>query len=269
MLYCGAHWQPTYIKRVIETFQTSTRVARVGTDSGNGFLKGLGNPAGKLSLAAELVAGELASWYGLDIPPFAIVSIGELPIPMIDGGYLAPGPAFISREVDGFAGTGGQGFADKIANPADVAKLVVFDTWIRNADRCHPEPDNYPPNYDNLFFTTAGAKFRLMALDHSQGFVESGLEENLSDPYLLNDDGVYGYYPEFSELIQFEPVTAAIQRLGEFPAALAAEIVDSIPEEWDISNTARAAWVSVIVQRAQRVAEYLPAKLLDEPGLQV
>ncbi|MHB0784398.1 HipA family kinase [Bradyrhizobium sp. 5.13L] len=265
MLFCGAHWQPATIRRVIETFQTSTRIARVATDAGNGFLKGLGNPAGSMSLAAELVAAELANWFGLPIPSFARVPVtSDLQIPMIDGGQFQLGPAFISKEVDGFSGPGG---LSRLTNPDDVSRLVVFDTWIRNTDRCAPIETGYPPNYDNLFFTKSGSRFQLTALDHSHAFVENGLEGSLSDPYVLTDEGIYGYFPDFASLIKFSAVTTAVDRLHQVTPAMANEIVASIPLEWQISAGARASWANVITVRAQRVAEYLPAKLLNDPGL--
>src|SRR4051812_31885764 len=121
MLFCGANWQPATIRRGIETFQTSTRGARGATDAGHGFLKALGNPAGNMSLAAELVAAELAYWFGLPIPSFAKVRLtGELQIPMLDGGELQQGPAFISKEVVGFSGPGG---LSRLTNPDDVSRL--------------------------------------------------------------------------------------------------------------------------------------------------
>src|SRR5262245_53584854 len=98
MLSCGSEWQPTLVKRVIETLRTSTRPAKVLTDEGNGFLKGMGNPAGLDALAEELVGTELARWIGLKTPPFAIVNVRDIEIPMIDRGYMRQGPAFISRE---------------------------------------------------------------------------------------------------------------------------------------------------------------------------
>lgn len=269
MLYCGRNWQPKSVKRVIETFETSTRVAKVATDAGNGFLKGMGNPSGPMSIASELVAGELAAWFGLPIPSFAVIPLTEIDIPMAGGGTVVHGPAFISREIDGFGGTGGPNFMDKVSNPADVAKLVAFDTWVRNADRCHPDPANYPPNYDNLFFTPQGQKYELVALDHSQAFVESGLEAALSDPYLIDDDQIYGYFPEFADLIDFNSVTAAVTRLRQIDTALVQEIIGSIPAQWGISSDARATWCDVICKRAARVAEYLPRKMLSDPGLEV
>ncbi|WP_456745035.1 HipA family kinase [Bradyrhizobium sp. USDA 4354] len=237
----------------------------MATDAGNGFLKGLGNPAGHMSLAAELVAAELAHWLGLPIPSFAKVHLtGDLQIPMIDGGQFQQGPAFISKEVDGFSGPGG---LSRLTNPDDVSRLVVFDTWVRNGDRCAPAESGYPPNYDNLFFTRLGSRFQLTALDHSHAFVENGLEGSLSDPYVLADEGIYGYFPEFAGLIKFSAVSAAVDRLNQVTPAMANEIVASIPAEWQISDGAKASWANVIIVRAQKVAGYLPAKLLNDPGL--
>jgi hypothetical protein len=105
MLFCGRDWQPSLVKRVIETYETSTRVAKVATDAGNGFLKGMGNPAGSLALASEVVVGELAVWLGLRVPPFAIVGTGDIQIPMMGRGDMLPGPAFISQEIEGTAGS--------------------------------------------------------------------------------------------------------------------------------------------------------------------
>ncbi|OKO80410.1 hypothetical protein AC630_15745 [Bradyrhizobium sp. AS23.2] len=218
-----------------------------------------------MSLAAELVAGELAHWFGLPIPPFAVINLsGEIEIPMIDGGPLLAGPAFISKEVDGFSGAAG---ISKISNPADVSRLIVFDTWVRNADRCAPEPFGYPPNYDNLFFTRSASKFQLTALDHSQAFVESGVEDSLSDPYLLTDDEVYGYFPEFADLVDSGAVMDAAGKLRQIVPATVHEIIASIPAAWAISDSARASWADVILARARAVADYLPPKLLVNPGL--
>jgi len=269
MLRCGRNWRPASVKRVIETFETSTRVAQVATDAGNGFLKGIGNPAGPMSLVAELVAGELAAWIGLIIPDFSIIHVTGIDIPFGNGAHVQHGPAFISREIDGFGGNGGPDFIRKISNPSDIAKLVVFDTWIRNADRCHPDPENYPPNYDNLFFTPNGQKYELVALDHSQGFIESGIEAALSDPYVLEDDQVYGFFPEFAALIDYTSVTAAVARLRQIDTAQVQEIVDSIPPQWGISSGTRVVLRNVICERANRVANYISAKLLSNPGLEV
>jgi hypothetical protein len=261
MLQCGRVWQPTLVKRAIEPLQTSTRVVKVATDVGNGFLKGMGNPAGNVALATELVGGELAQWFGLKTPPFAVVPVSDIDIPMIGHGYMTHGPGFISKEIDGLTSDGGDVFLSKLSNPEDVSKIIIFDTWIRNADRCPPDPGNIPFNRDNLFFTPEGRKFHLVAFDHSHCFVETTLEDELGGAHLVEDEQIYGRFPEFAPYITADAVGAAVARLGQMTPATAKEIVDSVPAKWAVSIGTRAAWCDLICERAQRVAKYAPGKL--------
>jgi hypothetical protein len=266
MLCCGRAWQPTKVHRVVETFPTSTRVAKVMTDAGIGFLKGIGNPAGTNSLACELVAAELAVWLGLRTPDFAVLNVGGIEIPLHGGGVVSPGPAFISREVQGTTGTPGDVFLRKLVAPGQVAKLAVFDTWIRNADRCPPEEAPDPtPNYDNQFFTPSGRKFDLVALDHSHCFVETTLDQELGRPHLAADERLYGFFPEFRPYLTDKLVTQALERLSEMHRAFAEEVVGSIPPQWDVTETMRQAWADLIAVRAARVCDFVP-RLLGVQG---
>jgi hypothetical protein len=274
MLWCGRQWQPTLIKRVIEPLPTSTCVAKVATDAGNGFLKGMGNPAGNHSLATELVAAELALGIGLRVPPFAVIRVAGIEIPMVDSeslqfGIVQPGPAFISCEVDGQPGDGGDVFLSKTVNPEDVSKLVIFDTWIRNADRCSPDPERAPYNRDNLFFAREGRKFALMAIDHSHCFVEGSLDDLLGPNDLMEDETIYGYFPEFAPFIQAYAVASAVRRLRQIDIGMVHRIMNSVPQEWGVTARMRAAWVSLICGRAQRVANFISARLVDNPCLEL
>jgi orotate phosphoribosyltransferase len=61
------------------------------TEEGIGYLKGMGNPASAGALATELIGTELARWMGLRTPDFAVISVGELEIPMSGKGNMLPG----------------------------------------------------------------------------------------------------------------------------------------------------------------------------------
>lgn len=270
MLRCGAIWQPAKVQRVVENFPTSTRVAKVVTDEGAGFLKGIGNPAGTDSLACELVAAELAVWLGLRTPDFAIIQVGEVEIPLHGGGVLTAGPAFISRAIEGTTGAPGDVFLKKLAAPAQVAKLVVLDTWIRNSDRCPPDGAFDPaPNYDNQFFTPDGRKFELVALDHSHCFVETTLDQELGSPHLAADERLYGAFPEFGPYLTDAAVSAALERLSQMDAVVAGEVVGSIPPQWGVTKPMRDAWAELIVQRAARVCDFAPGLLGLQGKLEV
>jgi hypothetical protein len=175
------------------------------------------------------------------------------------------GPAFISWEIEGSTAAGGDVFLKRLVNPDDVSKLVVFDTWIRNPDRCPPE--GLPNNRDNLFFTPIGRKFDLVALDHSHCFVETTLADELGQSHLLADESVYGFFPEFRPYIDTSAVRRAARRLLEIDMGTVKEIVGSVPPQWGVTAGSRDAWAKLICDRAERVAKFLPAKLGCEPEL--
>ena len=124
-MWSERNWKPTKVERVIETIRTSTRPAKVQTDCGIAFLKGMGNPAGNDALACELVAGELAQLIGLKVPDFAVVNL-DLNISMDGLGSMTCGPAFVSRALTGSTGDDADTFLKKLARPSDIARLVLL-----------------------------------------------------------------------------------------------------------------------------------------------
>jgi hypothetical protein len=267
MLACGDGWQPTRVKWVIETLRTSTRVAKVATDAGIGFLKGMGNPAGLDSLACELVGTELARWIGLQTPPFALIRLrGQLEIPMEGSLPMEPGPAFISKEVPGSTGDGGDAFLAHLKNIDDVTKLIVFDTWIRNSDRypADEQEQEAVSNRDNIFFRPVGSKFELLVFDHTHCFTETTLDDGLGDTYVVDDERIYGYFPEFRHYLRESALRDAVGRLNKIDVTAVQDVVASIPIEWSVTSAIRAKWVHVICERAKRVSEFIVPRLMSE-----
>lgn len=268
MSVCGTAWQPTEITRVIETFPTSTRVAKVMTDEGVGFLKSMGNPAGNESLASELVGSELAALLGLTVPPFAIVDVGALEIPFEGGGQADAGPAFISRELIGVTADGTDTFLRKLIRPLDVALMVVFDTWVRNLDRCPPADYFDPePRRDNLFFTPVRQRFNLVALDHSHCFAEEGLEIGLGHDQFVEDTGIYGLFPEFEPYLTGKLVQQAVEALRAVDQADVHAIVASVPVPWGPGAGLRQLWCDKIMARRDVVADHISDKLVPQGEL--
>jgi hypothetical protein len=267
-MFCGSEWQPTVIKRLIEVLPTSTNVAKVSTDNGNGFLKGMGNPAGNEALAAELVSAELARWFGLRTAPFAILDVQEIEIP-VRRGYLEFGPAFITKQIPGLTGDGADVLLRKLNTHADVCRLVIFDTWIRNSDRCSSFDGEQIISRDNLFFSPRDGKLDLVALDHSHCWVETTLEDELGDPRLASDETVYGYFPEFEPYMNSQAVAAAVNRLRQLDIEFAREVVNSIPAQWGPNPGCRQLWSDLIFERAQKVAAFIPLKLVGSPELEL
>lgn len=267
MVSCGNPWQPTAVRRVIQALGTSTGVAKVSTDEGIAYLKGIGNPAGLDSLATELVGTELARWIGLQTPDFAIISVNNIDIPLRAGGSLQYGPMFASRDTVHITYDGDPSKLSRLLDPEAVSRLVVFDSWIRNGDRHHPDENLQIVNRDNLFFSPRGRDYELIAIDHSHCFVAGTLADEIGDPEVRDDDGVYGLFPEFRPLISPAAIGRSLHRLSEIDTRVAGEIVGSIPSEWGVTARTRQLWVEVICQRAQHVLRYLPHTLFDQMGL--
>lgn len=267
MLSCGRSWQPQLIRRVINALPTSTDVVQVSTDQGIGFLKGIGNPAGTDSLANELVAAELARWLGLEIPDFAVVDLQGITIDLAKGGQLASGPAFISRQIESVPFDGTDTMLGKLRDQKQVSQFVVFDTWIRNGDRHHPDENLGQVNRDNLFFTPSGRNYNMVAIDHSHCFVEGSLETDLGDDGVIADDAVYGLFPEFVPFVDPAAIAETAARLRTIDTAVAREIVASIPPEWGPTTQLRNRWADVICRRAEHVSRLMEATFVEQPRL--
>lgn len=237
----------------MDSFSTSTRVAKVLTDQGVGFLKAMGNPEGPHVLACELVATRLAAQFGLPTLESAIISVTEIDeIPFLGGGQAEPGPAYITKEMAGTPWGGGATELKKIVNQDDITRLVVFDTWIRNRDR-HSPPGGRKPNLDNVFLSVepGDGKLRLIAMDHTHCFSSgSQLTERIADIYLVQDNNVFGLFPEFQDFLDGEVVYASAEWLCHLNRDEVSAIVAEIPGEWDVPVAVRQAMTKLIVDRA-------------------
>lgn len=267
MLRCGSDWRPKRVDRVIETFPTSTFVAKVKTDAGVGYLKGIGNPAGTGSLASELVGSELAALVGLNVPPFALVNVDDIQIPLGQNATVEFGPAFISKEVKAEPGAAGDMFVKRLTRAEDLALLVVFDTWVRNGDRCPPADYLDPtPRRDNLLFAPNGRTFDLVVLDHTHCFTEGDLETDI-DGVDVDDSRIYGLFPEFMPHLSDNAIIAAIGRLANVTNGDIKAAVELVPPAWGLTQNTRDKWVQMIVARRDKVGATITAALVAQRNL--
>jgi hypothetical protein len=270
MGFCGQRWQPRRLDRVVQTLETSTRVSQVSTDEGLAFVKGMGNPAGLGSLVSELVCAELATWFGLRVPDFAIVQVDDLEIPLKGVGIVQRGPAFASRTMDLRTADGTDTYLSRLRRPQDLAKLVLFDTWVRNADRCPPSDALDPtPNYENLTFAPIGKVYDVVAIDHTHCFTDGELTTDIGDPEIQADGRIYGFFPEFPPFLENANFHEEAARLGQIDDAFVRQVVQSIPQEWGITLGERNMLADAIIFRAQLVSREAPRTLVAQLGLDV
>jgi hypothetical protein len=262
-------WQPTTIRRYIKGFPSSARTALVETDVGRAYVKGMGAPEGPHTLASEWVGTQLAAWFGLSTFDFAIVHIDELDeIWFVDDqrkriGKAAPGPAFITRAESGDHWSGDEKQLKKLVNPQDVARLVVFDTWLLNCDR-YSLPIGKPlqkprVNRGNVFLSEKApeGQFVLKAMDHTHCFT-CGAEwtSALARIDRIQDRRLFGMFPEFRNFIDDDrgAVRKAAEKLQSISRGQIMSFVRTIPQEWDVKSGALDALVSFILGRAAFLA---------------
>lgn len=198
-------WTPTRLQRVEESYDTSMGTTKIKTDATWGYLKALGNRQGPHALAAELVATQLARWFGLSVADFAILDLPaaacfDLP----RNARTQPGPAFVSRHSDGATWGGTEAELRSLEDLGDITRLVVFDTWVRNCDRHPPDLTTRKPNFANVYLasTDRPTRSRLLAIDHTHCFdCGHDLTNHLSEITKVKDERTYGLFPAFSAFI--------------------------------------------------------------------
>ncbi len=263
-------WQPTTIRRFIRGFPSSAKTALVETDVGPAYIKGMGGPEGPHTLASEWVATQLAAWFGLSTFDFAIVpldAMDEVWFVDKDGnrtGKADPGPAFITRAESGDTWSGDEKQLKKLVNPQDVAKFVVFDTWLLNCDR-HSYPVGNPLqkpriNRNNVFLSEEAPEGQLVlkAMDHTHCFT-CGAEwtKSLGVISRVKYGELFGMFPEFRAFIgdNRNAVRHAAEKLKTLDRGGVVQMVQSIPNEWDVKAGIMDTLVGFILERAAFIAD--------------
>lgn len=273
-------WQPTTIRRFVTGLPTSAQTTLVQTDAGPGFLKAMGGPEGPHTLASEVVATQLAAWFGLSTLDWAIIPVDEVDeIPFLDReknriGQAMPGPAFITRAEQGVTWGGGDRELKLLVNPQDISRLVVFDTWVLNCDRRAPaDPDTNrrrKPKWDNVFLSeeAPAGQFLLKAIDHTHCFT-CGREwtRRLARVDTIKDSRVFGLFPAFRDFLNRDAVIQAAGDLKSISQQVVQEMIQRVPKEWDVRQMARTALADLVVGRAAYVAETIEARLWPQGEL--
>jgi len=256
-------WRPTRIERYLSSAETSTKVARVLTDAGEAYMKAMGNPEGPHALVREYVGTSLAAWFGLPTFEYAIIEHDAVvDIPFGRGKSLAEaGPAFLARAHEGSPWSGNQKELEKVENLEMITKLVAFDTWVRNRDRCSSCGFEQRLHYDNVFLSEEGAspgKFRLIAMDFSHCLQEGAeLNRHVSDIGNVQDDRVYGLFKSFERYLQRDMLDYAFDRLLSVDKRVLDGIISRIPSAWGLEAASRTALREFLVRRAGYIVNIL------------
>jgi hypothetical protein len=125
------------------------------------------------------------------------------------------------------------------------------------------------PNRDNLFFTPVRRKFEMVVFDHTHCFVEEDLESGLRGSHFVEDDRVYGAFPEFKDFLTPTALRKASIDLARIDGRVIREIVRSVPKPWGPTTAVRDRWTEQLVARQQRVEDYVFRRLVPQFQMKV
>ena len=184
------------------------------------------------------------------------------PDPLLSLGPSGAGPGAVAR----FS-------LRQLDNPADITRLVIFDTWTCNPDRYPPPSVPRRPRVDNVFLTGEGAtpgNVRLIAMDFTECFASSAksLMAELAAITTIKNDNVYGLFPEFKPHVKIEHIRESVARLDALDRRVLSDIVRDLPSEWDFSAAGRQRLVDFLEQRARHLVDTIIDRLRSEcwPG---
>jgi len=229
------------------------------TDATFGFVKALGNRQGPHALASELVATSLAAWFDLTVAEYAVLDLpADACYDLPHGARTEPGPAFVSRKMDGRTWGGAEEDLTTLGNPADITRLVVCDTWVRNCDRHPPDLTARRPNLANVFLKYADKSDRLVltAIDHTHCFDGgSDWSPKLDHIDRWRDDRTYGLFPAFARFLQIDTLPWCAAHLRTLTGPIVDAILNRIPVDWQVSLGVQSALANLILRRATYLAD--------------
>lgn len=231
------------------------------TDAGPALVKYMGNSQGNGALIGELIGAELANAIGLTLPDFAIINCPEIELTHI-GVKTVPGPAFCSRWVDEAETLSPNNpLLEKITNPADISKLVVFDIWLRNTDRFDPS------NLDNILLVPDNRKTKMVIIDHTHICVEGDITADLTEgtlSTLIEEQEVYDIPEKIHTSLKNEGVIKTIRLIMDIDRPQIEDLIKRIPKEWDITTQERGMLADLILLRGVKLINWLPNSLFRQ-----
>ena len=241
---------------------------KVKTDATFGYLKAMGNRQGPHALAADWVGSALGRWFGLSVPDTAIMPLP--PSACFDlprGVRTGPGPAFISRHVNGRTWGGSEAELRTVENRSDITRLIVFDNWMRNCDRHPPDLSMRKPNYANVYLADIerSGRTRIVPIDHTHCFdCGRDFSDRLSHIDQIKDERTYGLFPAFKAFISISELLWSKAMLRALRRDVIAGIEAGIPAEWQVAPPAAEALIAQVYGRAAFIADRIEAGWLQD-----
>ena len=211
-----------------------------------------GNPEGDRALINEYVCGSLGKLLGLPIPDYQLVKVNNIDDfkNSLTDIKLVNGTVFCSEFLEKANPIPSYCALTSIDNKIDVIKTLIFDVVIGNNDR---NPGNFLINFKNKSF---------VVIDHSHVFINGVLwnEKSLSEEIGKEID-ISMMSPKSFEISKQllniidnkNDIYDFVDKIKNIESKALYDIVNSIPNDWVISDEEKNLIVSFLIDRMNRV----------------
>jgi hypothetical protein len=201
------------------------------------------NPSGTRVLVNEYVAGKFGQLLSLPVVPFEVVQISDVFIkdyPILSKHKFTSGSQFASLFIDNCIHLERKSRNENIivSNREHFAGTIVFDLWIGNTDR----------KENNVLLEPAeNGEYYLHLIDHGRCF--SNADWTVKSLKKMPDMNVKlnvhkwfaSHQPNENELLK------AIEKVMNISEEAIYNIINSIPDDWDVLDMEREALVTHLV----------------------
>lgn len=217
-------------------------------------------------LRREWLGWETAKWLGLDVPSIARVELDEVvSVRLAREGQGPPGRWGLAVQYAQPI-TWDYSFPkvlNKVRNPAMFTQLPIFDTWVKNGDRCMwahgPTVADTLANWQHRIGLNKGNTLLVQgvdgiyvwAIDHGMAFRQMSFDGVNTRPEWPTQVVCYGLQHSFVGKWNQSIEAATLQKIDGFTSSIAKELAGRVPAPWALTAEEVNHWSELMVQRAQ------------------
>ncbi|RDU38067.1 hypothetical protein DRW41_00375 [Neobacillus piezotolerans] len=201
------------------------------------------NPSGTRILVNEYIAAKFGQLLSLPVVPFEVVQISDAFIkdyPILSKHKFTSGSQFASLFIDNCIHLDMRSRNENIivSNRKHLAGTIVFDLWIGNTDR---KENNF------LLEPVRNGEYYLHLIDHGRCFSDEDwtVKSLIKMPDMNIKQNVHKWLasllPNQNELLK------AIEKVVNISEKAIYNIINSIPDDWDVLDKEREALVTHLV----------------------
>lgn len=219
------------------------------------------NPEGKRVLANEFVCARIAELLDLPLANPSLINVSKEFL-LIHGNEISehvgeevfPGLHFGTQKIKNAFQINTAKIIDTASNKECIPSILLFDQLICNKDR--------ESNGGNLLID--GKEKEIVVIDHTHVFDlgplwnEYELKRRLGEPFFRIQSNGYVYRKLIPYVDGFSPFHHILGKMKSLNKNIVVDIIESIPEEWDVTKNERIVLSEYIMDRLERIEEALP-----------